>query len=255
MKSQAFQVRMAASEADLHAVQRLRYDVFVNELGGSGAEVDHLARHEADKFDPFADHLLLEDLSRPKGAQVVGTYRLMTATQAQAAGGFYSASEYDLAPLIASGRRLLELGRSCLHPDYRGGPGLWHLWNGLARHVFQNQTEVLFGVASFHGTDVAALAQPLSYLAHFHSAAGPLLIKAQTGAAYPMAALPITAIDRKVAMAQMPGLIKAYLRLGAVVGEGAFVDHAFNTVDVSLLVDVTKLTERQIALFTKALPA
>ena len=85
-------------------------------------------------------------------------------------GRFYSESEYDLTPLKASGRRLLELGRSCVHPDHRGGTAMFQLWNALADYVLERGIEVLFGVASFHGTDVAALAQPLAWLHHHHLA-------------------------------------------------------------------------------------
>ena len=115
---QSFSVRVATTEADLIAVQRLRYDVFVTELGGGGALVDHDAGLERDRFDPFVDHMVVED---DANGAIVGVYRLLRADQADAAGQFYSEAEYDLNPLRKTGRRLLELGRSCLHPDYRGG--------------------------------------------------------------------------------------------------------------------------------------
>src|SRR5690606_8066176 len=99
-----------------------------------------------------------------------GVYRLMTSQTAQAFGRFYCDGEYDLAPLRASGRRLLELGRSCVHRDYRGGSGMFLLWNGLADYVLERGIDVMFGVASFHGTDVGPLALPLSWLHHHHLA-------------------------------------------------------------------------------------
>ena len=130
-----FAVRLARDQSDLHAAQRLRYEVFVTELGGGGDMVDHADRREEDRFDPFFDHLLLLDHARPDTDQVVGVYRLLRADQAMAAGQFYSEDEYDLALLKASGRPLLELGRSCLHRDYRGGMGMFHLWHALAAYV------------------------------------------------------------------------------------------------------------------------
>ena len=159
-----FEVRVAESAADLRAAQRLRYDVFVTELGGDGPLVDHAQRLERDRFDPYCEHLLLIDTARaaePDG-QGVGVYRVMTEEGAARAGQFYCADEYDLAPLLSSGRKVLELGRSCLHRDYRGGAAIYHLWNGLARVTLERRIEVLFGVASFHGTDVRALAAPLA---------------------------------------------------------------------------------------------
>ena len=154
-----FRVALAHCDADLRAAQALRYDVFVRELGGGGALVDHALGLEQDRFDPFFDHLLLHDDAT---GQVVGVYRMLRAEQAAAAGQYYSEDEYDLAPLRATGRRLLELGRSCVRAAYRGGPAMYHLWNGLAAYVARHDIEIMFGVASFHGTDVQALAQPLS---------------------------------------------------------------------------------------------
>lgn len=249
----AFELRLAASEADLRAAQRLRYEVFVAELGGDGALVDHAARLERDAFDAHADHLMLLDRSREAAGAgaVVGVYRLMRAEQARAAGGFYGAGEYDLAPLQASGRRLLELGRSCLHPDYRGGAAMLHLWGALADYVARHGIEVLFGVASFHGTDVAALAEPLSLLHHRHLAPADIRVRARPQHFQPMDLVPAAQIDRRRAMLATPALIKAYLRLGGFVGEGAFVDRAFNTTDVCLILDTARLNARQSGIYTR----
>jgi L-ornithine Nalpha-acyltransferase len=167
-----YALRLATTSEDLIGAQRLRYEVFVAELGGDGPLVDHAARLEQDAFDPYFDHLVLVDLRRdPAGLDhVIGAYRVLPSDRRAAAGQFYSEGEYDLTPLLASGRRLLELGRSCVHADHRGGTAMFHLWNGLADYVLEREIEVLFGVASFHGTDVAALAQPLSWLHHHHLA-------------------------------------------------------------------------------------
>lgn len=249
----AFQLRLATDPQDRAAAHRLRYRVFVSELGGDGALVDHANRHEADRFDPFHDHLVLIDPARDAGAldHVVGVYRLMTPEGAARAGQYYSEEEYDLAPLRSSGRRLLELGRSCLHPAYRGGTAMMHIWNGLAAYIAERDIEVLFGVASFHGTDVARLAAPLSILHHRHLAPEPLRVRARTESYQPMNLMPEARIDRPAAMRAIPALIKAYLRLGGCVGDGAFVDHAFNTTDVCLVMDTAEMNVRQSALYTK----
>ncbi|EIE52026.1 ornithine-acyl[acyl carrier protein] N-acyltransferase [Citreicella sp. 357] len=242
-----FTVRLARGDSDIRAAQRLRYDVFVKELGGSGALVDHDARLECDRFDPYFDHLILRDQSR--GGDVVGVYRLLRGDQAQAAGQFYSEDEYDLEPLRASGRRLLELGRSCLHPDYRGGTAIMHLWQALAAYVAEHRIEVLFGTASFHGTDVARLAEPLSLLHHRHLAPDDLRVRARVFQS--MDLVPEERIDRRRAMREVPALIKGYLRLGGVVGEGAFVDRAFNTTDVCLVMDTQRLNAKAAGLYTR----
>ena len=245
----AFRVRIAQTDADVIAAQRLRYNVFVAELGGDGDGVDHAAAREADRFDPHATHLLLDDLTRPAGKQVIGVYRLMDRAQAMAAGGYYCATEFDLTVLEASGRQLLELGRSCLHPDYRGGTAMLHLWAGLADYVAECGAQVLFGAASFHGTDLRALAASLANLADRHSAPAEMTATARAPHAVAMDAMPIADVDRKAAMRATPALIKAYLRLGGMVGQGAYVDKAFNTTDVCLILDTAQMNARAAALY------
>ncbi|MFG6563522.1 GNAT family N-acetyltransferase [Sulfitobacter sp. 1A13421] len=239
-----FQVGLAQTEADVQAAQRLRYDVFVRELGGGGPMVDHAAGLERDRFDPYFDHLLLTDR---RSGKLAGVYRVMRSDMAARAGGFYSAAEYNLAPLVQSGRKLLELGRSCLDPAYRGGTAMHHLWAALAGYVAEHEIEVLFGVASFHGTDTAALAEPLSLLHHRHLAPPELRVRARDYA--PMDLIPEPELDRRKAMLAVPSLIKAYLRLGGTVGEGAYIDWAFNTTDVCLILDTKQMSARQMRFY------
>ena len=245
----SFETKLASTSEDLRAAQALRYEVFVEELGGGGEMVDHANRLEQDRFDPYFEHLILTDNTNGK---VVGVYRLMRQCRAREAGGFYSASEYDLTALLRSGRRILELGRSCLHRDYRGGMAMYHLWSGLARYIAQHEIEVLFGVASFHGTDPEALAQPLSLLHHRHLAPPALRVRAQRDAFQPMDLIAESDLDRRAAMVQVPSLIKSYLRLGGFVGEGAYIDRAFNTTDVCLVLDTAQMNQRQARIYQGA---
>lgn len=249
----AFTLRLARDDRDLRAAQRLRYEVFVAELGGTGPLVDHDQRLERDDFDPYFDHLLLIDERRdPADLQdVVGVYRLLTSERMALAGRFYSETEYDLTALKTCGRKLVELGRSCVHPDYRGGTAMYHLWNGLADYVLERGIEILFGVASFHGTDVAALAEPLSYLHHHHLAPPALRVRALPPHRQEMDLVPEAGLDRRRAMAGTPALIKAYLRLGGFVGDGAWIDHAFNTTDVCLVMDTVKMSAKHRDFYTR----
>lgn len=246
-----FGLRFAESEADLIHAQRLRYRVFVEELGGDGPLVDHGARLEKDRFDPFYDHLLLVDPAEERDGGVIGVYRLLRRDQAVRAGQFYSEDEYDLSVLKASGRRLLELGRSCVAADYRGGLAMMHLWSGLADYVETHRIEIMFGVASFHGTDVNRIREPLSFLHHRHLAPPELRVRALEAYFQRMDLIPQEDLNRKQAMVQTPSLIKAYLRLGGFVGEGAFIDHAFNTTDVCLVMDTARLNQKQAQLYRK----
>lgn len=249
----AYTLRLARDDRDLRAAQRLRYEVFVEELGGDGPLVDHAARLERDAFDPWFEHLLLIDGARDPASlsDVVGVYRLLTSERMPLAGQFYSEGEFDLAPLKASGRRLLELGRSCVAKDQRGGAAMFHLWNGLAEYVLERGIEVMFGAASFHGVDTGALAQPLSYLHHHHLAPEGLRVRAKAPHRQEMDLIPAAALDRRAAMAGTPALIKAYLRLGGFVGDGAWIDRDFNTTDVCLVMDTARMSEKHRSYYTR----
>ena len=251
-----FDVRLAESEDDIRGAQRLRYAVFVEELGAGGDMVDHSCRLERDELDPFFDHLLLIDRSRdPRSHEhVVGVYRLLPCERAQQLGRFYCDAEYDLTPLRQSGRKLVELGRSCVHPEFRRGAAMLHLWNGLADYVLSRGIEIMFGVASFPGTDIARHAMALSYLHHFHLAPPALRVRALPQHFQPMDLIEPEAIDRAAALAAIPPLIRAYLRLGGFVGEGAFIDHAFNTTDVCLIMDTSAMSEKHFDFYTRKAP-
>ncbi|QPH55012.1 GNAT family N-acetyltransferase [Pontivivens ytuae] len=254
VEAQKFEVRLASDDAEVRAAQRLRYEVFVEEMGAKASPEDHAERLERDAFDPHFDHLLLID--RTRAAQginrgVVGVYRLMRGSVAAAGAGFYGQHEYDLSKLTALGRETVELGRSCVHADYRGGAAMHLLWSGLGEYVIGHGVEIMFGVASFHGTDVEELAQPLSLLHHQHLAPEELRVRTLPEHFVPMDRLRAEEVDHKAAMRAIPPLIKAYLRLGGFVGEGAFIDWEFNTVDVCLLMDTTRMADRYREMYSR----
>lgn len=245
-------VRLANGAEDIMGAQRLRYRVFVQEMGATPAKEDAALELERDSFDPHCDHLLLIDeaLSDPL-ERVVGAYRLMRGSAAKRGIGFYSATEYDLSALENLAGETLELGRSCVARSYRNGLAMHLLWSGVGRYVTERQIGVLFGVASFHGTNVRALAQPLSYLHHKYLAPPGLRVRAQAEHFTPMDILPSQELDQRMALQKIPPLIKAYLRLGGCVGEGAFVDHAFNTTDVCLLMETQKMQAKYREMYTR----
>ncbi|WP_316015550.1 GNAT family N-acetyltransferase [Roseobacter sp. HKCCA0434] len=257
VETQRYEVRLARDADEIRAAQRLRYIVFVEERGAEAAEADHEARLEKDAFDAHFDHLLLIDHAAPRDGDlhVVGVYRLLRGAVAQAGPGFYGQHEYDLDPLLRLDREVVELGRSCVHPAHRGGAAMHLLWQGLGAYVIRNGIGIMFGVASFPGTDVAALAQPLSHLHHAHLAPPELRVRTLDRHHVDMDILPPEAIDRREAMRMMPPLIKAYLRLGGVVGDGAYVDRDFNTVDVCLLMDTARMTARYRDMYSRNVSA
>lgn len=246
------ETRIANREADLLAAQRLRYRVFVEELGAEGVFADHANRLEHDDLDPGSVHLVLIDHSRSEADldHVVGVYRLLPHSHALHIGRFYCDSEYDLSPLRDSGRNLLELGRSCVDPAYRGGAGMFLMWSALADYVLETGAEILFGVASFHGADPMVLAQPLSWLHHHHLAPPEMRPRAHPAHFQRMDLIAAGELDRRSAMLAMPPLLKAYLRLGCTIGEGAFLDHGFNTTDVLVMVDTARMSARHRSYYT-----
>ncbi|MFQ5439797.1 MAG: GNAT family N-acetyltransferase, partial [Paracoccaceae bacterium] len=188
----------------------------------------------------------------PVGSSLaVGVYRLMREAQAADCGRFYSADEYDLTPLTGSGRRLLELGRSCVDRAHRGGTAMLLLWNALSDYVLKHRIELMFGVASYHGVDPEPIAQSLSYLHHFHPAPADCRVAVRPGSAQRLDLISRDLVDRKTAMLQTPALIKAYLRLGGFIGEGAYVDHEFNTLDVCVVMDTIRMSERHRTAYSR----
>jgi len=255
IETNRYTVRLARDALDIAGAQRLRYRVFVEEMHARAAEADHDLRLESDRYDEIFDHLLLidNDVVDPLD-RVVGVYRLLTGSRARAHGGFYSGAEYDLSRIAAREAETLELGRSCVHPAHRGGIAMHLLWNGLADYVLSREIEILFGVASFPGTDADAIADGLSLLHHRHLAPRDLrvTVRPDPRSATHMDRKPDAQIDRRAAMAQIPSLIKAYLRLGGSVGEGAWIDRDFNTIDVCVLMDTTRMVDKYRDYYTRS---
>lgn len=241
-----YRIKIAETDAERAAAQRLRYRVFVEEMGAHASPEQHRARREWDRFDPVADHLILCDQTAACDPleRVVGAYRLIPHQAALTGPGFYSASEFDLGPILATRRPALELGRSCVARGHRGGAAMHLLWNGLADYVASRGIELLFGVASFPGVDPDPIAEALSLLHHCHLAPAELRVQARAEAFCAMDRVPRCSIEERRALDAIPPLIRAYLRLGGYVGEGAWIDRAFNTIDVCVVMDTQRMSDR-----------
>jgi len=251
-------VRIAGSEAEIAAAQALRYRIFYGEMGAKPTpEMERLQR-DIDAYDPVCDHLLVIDHGADGSPQVVGTYRLLRQVVAEQHNGFYSAGEYDLGPLIETARQggqLLELGRSCVSPAYRNSATISLLWRGIASYLHAHSIGYLFGCGSLPGTDPEAHAVLLSYLAHHHMAPSHLRARALPEHYVPMDRIARGAYDPRAAARALPPLLKGYLRVGAMVGDGAFVDRQFNTVDVFVVMPVAAITRRYLERFVSNDPA
>jgi putative hemolysin len=239
------EVRLAVTPEDIDAAQALRYRIFYEEMAARPSPETAASRRDVDSYDAVCDHLLVVDNKLGSGAAgVIGTYRLIRREAAETQGGFYTAAEYDIAPIISYAGNVLELGRSCVDARYRTRQTMQLLWRGIAAYIFIHDIQVMFGCASLPGTDPKALAVPLSYLYHHHLAPPALRPSALPERRVDMALLPASAIDPRTAIGELPPLVKGYLRLGGFVGDGAVVDEQFNTTDVCIIVKSDLVTEK-----------
>jgi L-ornithine Nalpha-acyltransferase len=249
--SGALEVRLAETEHEVILAQRLRYQVFYEEKSAIPSEEMRATRRDFDKFDDVCDHLLVvdRDVHDADGQPlVVGTYRLTREKDAEKVGGFYTAGEFDLGRMISGmpkGTKYLELGRSCIHRDYRSRPGAMQLlWKGLMAYVARFDIDVMFGCASFPGVDPQALALPLSYLHHHHPMPKDLLVSARPELYVAMDMLPPQAVDAREGIRALPAILKGYVRAGCCIGDGAVIDRQFDTIDVFIFFPLSGIDAR-----------
>ncbi|MBY0291839.1 MAG: GNAT family N-acetyltransferase [Alphaproteobacteria bacterium] len=241
MKWGSLEVRLAQSEEEIKAAQYLRYEVFYEECGAQPDETMAHLKCDVARIDDFCDVLLVIDHAHNK---IVGTYRFMLREAAQHYGGYYTATEFEISQLIAYPGQIMELGRSCVHKNYRTKPTMQLLWRGIGAYIRLNQVALCFGCASFIGTDISKYRQALSYLYHHHLAPPELRAHVIPAHFQDMNLIPLEKVDQKEAFRQLPPLIKGYLRLGGFVGDGVFIDNTFNSIDVCIVVKRETVTER-----------
>ncbi|WP_075221173.1 GNAT family N-acetyltransferase [Acuticoccus yangtzensis] len=248
------EVRLARTMGEVRRAQQIRYEVFYEEMAAQADPFTMATRRDRDQFDSLCDHLLVLDHNvtarrfRKTKPRIVGTYRLLRQQIAEHNGGFYSKSEFDIAPMIARHPDLnfLELGRSCVLKPYRDKRTVELLWHGAWSYTLRHNVDVLFGCASLSGTNPDDLKVPLSYLYHHHLAPEEWRSSALTKRKVEMNLMPKDEIDVKTALRALPPLIKGYLRLGAYVADGAVVDHQFGTTDVMIVLPVAGISHRYI---------
>ena len=240
---QALEVVWARTEEDVRAAQRLRYDIFADEMGARlSVPPGSPAGHDIDLFDPYCEHLLVR-LASPDGepGQVIGTYRVLTPDAAQRVGGLYSETEFDLTRLRPLRGKMVELGRSCVHPEHRNGGAIMALWGALAEFMVRNELDTMIGCASIpmlHNGVVSgdAAASIWRQLRETHLA--PIEYHV-----LPRLALPVEQLDDSLQI-EPPALIKGYLRLGAKVLGAPAWDPDFNTADLPMLMRIADLPSR-----------
>ncbi|MBV8474039.1 MAG: GNAT family N-acetyltransferase [Hyphomicrobiales bacterium] len=247
------ELRLATTKAEIRRAQKLRYKVFFAEGRAKADPTAQLIQRDVCRFDRVCDHLLVVDTSilRADGTPVVaGAYRLLRGEVAAANFGFYSQSEFDVASLIARhpGKRLLELGRSCVAPAYRGKRTLELLWRGIWAYARHHGVDVMFGCASFPGADAERHAAALRFLRGEGASDALWDVEAVAGRAVApsRSAAPI---DPRAALRALPPLIKGYWRLGAKFGPQAVIDESFGATDVFAVMPVAEIEPRYLQHF------
>ncbi|WP_328350670.1 GNAT family N-acetyltransferase [Streptomyces sp. NBC_00445] len=239
-----YTVTVARTEDDVRAAQRLRHDVFAGEMGALLSTPQ--PGHDIDAFDAYCDHLLVRDTVTD---QVVGTYRLLPPDRAAVAGRLYSEGEFDLSALDPIRPGLVEVGRSCVHPDHRDGAVIGLIWAGIARYMVEGGHEWLAGCCSIPLADGGALAAGTwdrvqdKYLAPEEYRVRPLLPWSAEGVARP------------ATRTELPPLLRGYLRLGAWVCAEPAHDPDFGVADLYVLLSMRRVNPRYLKHFLSLVPA
>ncbi|MFP5344814.1 MAG: GNAT family N-acetyltransferase [Gammaproteobacteria bacterium] len=226
-------VALANNAHEVREAQRLRYRVFVEEMG---AKIEcEQPGIESDRFDPFCRHLLVRNTETQ---EVVGCYRILTNTGAIKAGGYYSQQEFDLGRILSLPGRFMEVGRTCVHPGYRNGAVISLLWAGLARFMVLNKFDYLIGCASI------PLGPGMDQVAGIWNALSAKHLTSPDQRVYPKKTLPGLDLSDAPAAAEIPPLVKGYMRLGAEIGGAPYWDEQFNVADLFILLSIRRLNRR-----------
>ncbi len=255
------EIRLAIRKGEIRKAQKLRYRVFFTE-GGAIADVkSKMTQRDICPFDRICDHLIVIDhdfvnrFGRRK-PKVVGAYRLLRQDVAERHGGFYSAQEFDVAPLLARhpNFRFLELGRSCVHETWRNKRTLELMWRGIWTYVRHHRVDVMIGCASLPGANPLRHASALGYLNANAAASQTWCVEAHSRDSVAMNVFATGNVNARRALAALPPLLKAYLRCGAKVSASAVVDRVFGTTDVFTVMPIADIDARYRQHFGGPLP-
>lgn len=231
-KKPSFQITWASNSSEIKEAQRLRYKVFAEEMGANlAASSEGL---DVDEFDAYCDHLLIRDQETLK---VVGTYRVLPPHKAQEIGRLYSDSEFDLTRLNHLRPKMVELGRSCVHADYRSGAVIMALWSGLAQYMQKHEYEIMLGCASIPMGDGGHFAASL-----YNSLSNDQMAPVENHA-FPKLPLPLDKLNGGLQV-DLPPLIKGYLKIGAKICSAPAWDPDFNTADLLTMMRLSDINPR-----------
>lgn len=249
-------VRLATSQDEITAAQKLRYKVFYEEMKAKPSPEMQRLKQDFDDFDLVCDHLLAFDTTKSGEDAVIATYRLLREEKINSIHDFYSFQEFDLSNLdndyfrgLMAGRQLLELGRSCVREEYRSNNIIQFMWRAIIKYIVKYDIGCLFGCASLAGVIQGDLELPLSYLHHKYKTPDEFNIPALPKRFQKMDYFKWEDMDVTKAKRQLAPLVRGYANLGCYIGDGAVIDDQFNTTDVLILLLTDRLKAKNPQMF------
>ena len=241
--------RLAEGPEDVERAQRLRFRAFI-EGRGAAVEGPRAMGLDADDLDPQCDHMLVEE--RRSGA-LVCCFRMLPLADGREVGRSYSARYYDLTALRDYPEGMVEMGRFCVHPDYKDPDVIRVAWSAMVRYVEERRVGMLFGCSSFHGVDADDYADAFALLKEKHLAPNRWLPRVKAPRVFRYAArLKLRRPDMKLAVKRMPPLLRTYLLMGGWVSDHAVIDHDLNTLHVFTGVEVGRVPAARARILRRA---
>jgi len=237
-----FTIKIAESNFEIKKAQSLRYKIFFKEKKIKKKSFKFLLQRDYDFYDKISDHLIIIDNNREIRDNVIGTYRLLRGNCAKLYRGFYTEQEFDISNLKKnfSSKDILELGRSCVHPQYRSGIILKLLWQGISNYIKMYKIKILMGCASFHGTNPSKFKDEFSLLYESYRLPEDYNVKSLQSNEISFN----KNINHSTILNKLPPLIKGYLRAGGMVSENFYIDKEFETIDYCVIMLIEKIVSR-----------
>ena len=237
-----FTIKIAESNFEIKKAQSLRYKIFFKEKKIKKKSFKFLLQRDYDFYDKISDHLIIIDNNREIRDNVIGTYRLLRGNCAKLYRGFYTEQEFDISNLKKnfSSKDILELGRSCVHPQYRSGIILKLLWQGISNYIKMYKIKILMGCASFHGTNPSKFKDEFSLLYKSYRLPEDYDVKSLQSNEISFS----KNINHSTILNKLPPLIKGYLKVGGMVSENFYIDKEFETIDYCVIMLIEKIVSR-----------
>ena len=237
-----FTIKIAESNFEIKKAQSLRYKIFFKEKKIKKKIFKFLLQRDYDFYDKISDHLIIIDNNREIRDNVIGTYRLLRGNCAKLYRGYYTEQEFDISNLKKnfSSKDILELGRSCVHPQYRSGIVLKLLWQGISNYIKMYKIKILMGCASFHGTNPSKFKDEFSLLYKSYRLPEDYDVKSLQSNEISFN----KNINHSTILNKLPPLIKGYLKAGGMVSENFYIDKEFETIDYCVIMLIEKIVSR-----------